>query len=352
MQEWGAAPVKTFSVGFEETSYDELHHARRVAEKFHTEHQEFVLQPKAVELTDKLICHLDEPFGDFSIFPTFLVSKMARSHVKVILSGDGGDELFGGYEHYQAQMFSHPPVPLIFRSILNPLIRKIPPSHKKKGMWNKIRRFGQGFEHDRRNKHLRWMMFLTEKDKNSLYTPEFQKELNGVKSLYNIKPFYDLFNASDFFDPLNREFYLDLKTYLVDDILVKVDRMSMATSLETRVPILDHKIVEFAYSLPGHLKLNGLSTKWLFKKTMERLLPPQNIYRKKEGFSIPIKHWLRTDLKDLLCDYLNGQRIRKAGLFQFEFIEKMIDQHLKQRENFSHQLWALLVFEIWRENYL
>ena len=165
-------------------------------------------------------------------------------------------------------------------------------------------------------------------------------------------PFDDIFNRSDSFDKLTGELYLDLKTYLVDDILVKVDRMSMATSLETRVPILDHKIVEFAYSLPGNLKLNGLTTKWIFKKSMERLLPNQNIYRKKEGFSIPIKHWLRTELKDLMLDYLNAERIQKGGLFRFEFIEKMIDLHLKQRENFSHQLWALLVFEIWRENYL
>lgn len=352
MHESGASPIKTFSIGFEDTSYDELHHARRVARRFQTDHQEFVLKPKALELTDKLICHLDEPLGDFSIFPTFLVSKMARDHVKVILSGDGGDELFGGYEHYQAQKLSYPPFPFLFRRVLNPLIRMIPPSHKKKGAWNKIRRFGQGFEHNPGYRHLRWMMFLTEKNKNSLYSPELRDAMSGIKPLYKIPPFHDLFNAADRFDGLNRNFFVDLNAYLVDDILVKVDRMSMATSLETRVPILDHKIVEFAYSLPANLKLNGHTTKWIFKKTMERLLPSQNIYRKKEGFSIPIKHWLRTDLKELMCDYLNVQKIRREGLFRYEFIEKMIDRHLKQRENYSHQLWALLVFEIWRENYL
>lgn len=352
MHELGASPIKTFSIGFEDTSYDELHHARRVAEKFQTEHEEFVLRPKALDLTDKLIHHLDEPFGDFSIFPTYLISKMARSHVKVILSGDGGDEVFGGYEHYQAQKLSRSPLPFLFSRIIHPFVRMIPPSQKKKGVWNKIRRFGQGFEHSSEYKHLRWMMFLTDKDKKSLYAPELQEKLGGAKPLYETMPFDDLYKRSDFFDALNGELYLDLKTYLVDDILVKVDRMSMATSLETRVPILDHKIVEFAYSLPGNLKLNGLTTKWIFKKSMERLLPHPNIYRKKEGFSIPIKHWLRTELKDLMLDYLNPQRIRNGGLFRFDFIEKMIDLHLKQRENFSHQLWALLVFEIWRENYL
>jgi len=352
MHELGASPIKTFSIGFEDASYDELHHARRVAEKFQTEHQEFVLQPKALDLTDKLIHHLDEPFGDFSIFPTYLVSKMARSHVKVILSGDGGDEIFGGYEHYQAQKLSRFPLSFLMGKTLHPFVRMIPPSQKKKGTWNKIRRLSQGFQHPSAYRHLRWMMFLTEKNKKSLYTPELQEELGGVNPLYEAVPFEEVYHRSENFDALNSEFFLDLSTYLVDDILVKVDRMSMAASLETRVPLLDHKIVEFAYSLPGHLKLKGLTTKWIFKKSMERLLPHPNIYRKKEGFSIPIKHWLRAELKDLLLDYLNTERIQNAGLFRYETIEKMIDLHLKQRENFSHQLWALLVFEIWRKNYL
>jgi asparagine synthase (glutamine-hydrolysing) len=352
MHEWGTSPIKTFSIGFEDTSYDELHHARRVAQAFQTEHEEFVLKPNALELTDKLIHHLDEPFGDFSIFPTYMVSQMARSHVKVILSGDGGDEVFGGYEHYQAQKLSRPPLPFLFRSFLNPLLRTIPPSQKKKGAWNKIRRFGQGFDHSAGDKHLRWMMFFSERDKKNLYAPELLDELGGTKPLHATFPFDEVYRSSGQFDTWNREYYLDLKTYLVDDILVKVDRMSMATSLETRVPLLDHKIVEFAFSLPGDLKLNGLTTKWIFKKTMERLLPRQNIYRKKEGFSIPIKHWLRTELKDLLFDYLSPKRIREGGFFQYDSIADMIDRHTGQRENFSHQLWALLVFEVWRENYL
>jgi asparagine synthase (glutamine-hydrolysing) len=352
MRELGASPIKTFSIGFEDASYDELPYARQVAEKFQTEHREFVLQPKALDLTDKLIHHLDEPFGDFSIFPTYLVSKMARSHVKVILSGDGGDEVFGGYEHYQAQKLSRLPFSFFLHGVIHPFVRLIPPSQKKKGVWNKIRRFSQGFQHPSGDRHLRWMKFLTDKEKKSLYAPELLEYIGGANPLFKTAPFEEIFRKSEGLDALNRELYLDLSSYLVDDILVKVDRMSMATSLETRVPLLDHKIVEFAYSLPGNLKLKGFSTKWIFKKSMERLLPHPNIYRKKEGFSIPIKHWLRTELKDLLLDYLSAERIRRTGLFQFETIEKMIDLHLKQRENFSHQLWALLVFEIWRENYL
>lgn len=352
MHELGASPIKTFSIGFKEASYDELRFARRVAQKFQTEHEELVLEPRALELTDKLIHHLDEPFGDFSIFPTYLISKMARNHVKVILSGDGGDELFAGYEHYQAQKLSRPPVAFIFRKMLSPFLHLIPPSEKKKGVWNKIKRFSQGFEHNPELRHLRWMMFLSDANKKLLYTDDLQRELDGVVPLCQRSPFRDIMSESAHFDSLNRELYIDLRAYLVDDILVKVDRMSMATSLETRVPILDHKLVEFVSSLPGDIKLKGLTTKWIFKKAMERLLPRQNIYRPKEGFSIPIKHWLRKELKDLLLDYLNRERIREGGLFNFEPIEQMINSHLKQRENYSHQLWALLVFEIWREHYL
>lgn len=352
MRELGASPLKTFSIGFEDTSYNELNHARRIAQEFDTEHEEFILQPQALELTEKLIHHLDEPFGDFSIFPTYLISKMARPHVKVILSGDGGDELFGGYEHYQAQQLSKSPLPSFLLKGLHPFIKKFPPSAKKKGSWNKLRRYCQGFEHSPENRHLRWMMFLSSENKNILYSEEFAQELRGIKEIHEKTPFHQVFHELGRFDPLSGELYLDLKTYLVDDILVKVDRMSMATSLETRVPLLDHKIAEFIFKLPGKLKLKGMTTKWIFKKTMERLLPRQNIYRSKEGFSIPIKHWLRKELKDLMLDYLEERRIKNEGLFNFNFLKKMMDAHLQGRENYSHQLWALLVFEIWKEQYL
>jgi asparagine synthase (glutamine-hydrolysing) len=352
MREMGATPLKTFSIGFEDTSYNELNYARHVAQKFNTEHKEYVLQPKALELTEKLIHHLDEPFGDFSIFPTYLVSELARSNVKVILSGDGGDELFGGYEHYQAQKISQffPSSRLLRR--LNSLLNKFPPSSKKKGFWNKLRRYTQGFEHHPALRHLRWMIFLSMENKKDLYSDDLVQDLGEIQEISESEPFKEIFETLKRFDSMNGELYLDLKTYLPDDILVKVDRMSMATSLETRVPLLDHKIVEFAFQLPGKYKLQGLRTKKIFKKTMERLLPRKNIYRSKEGFSIPIKHWLRKELKDLMFDYLNERRIKEEGLFNYDHLNKMIEAHLHGRENYSHQLWSLLVFEIWKENYL
>jgi asparagine synthase (glutamine-hydrolysing) len=348
MRELGASPLRTFSIGFEEASYNELPHARRTARRFETEHEEFVIEPKALELTEKLIRHLDEPFGDFSIFPTFLVSQMSRPHVKVVLSGDGGDEVFGGYEHYQAQKIASWGAAGMAGRLASPLLTRLPPSAQKKGAWNKLQRFLQGFEHGAENRHLRWMIFLSRRDKARLYARGFRDRLGGIEEICKLAPFREMFAKSDAFDPVTRELYLDLKTYLADDIMVKVDRMSMATSLEAREPLLDHKLVEFVFGLDGRLKLRGLTTKW-FKKTMERLLPRENIYRPKEGFSIPIKHWLRTELRELMLDHLNESRIREAGFFNPVAVQEMVAAHLAGRKNYSHQLWALLVFDIWRE---
>ncbi len=350
MRELGASPLKTFSIGFQDRTYDELAHARRIARAFSTEHEEFVLQPQALELTERLVGHLDEPLGDFSIFPTYLVSQMARKHVTVILSGDGGDELFGGYEHYQAQKLSRRHWLKPINRLIPPLVRGLPPSAKKKGLWNKLQRYGQGLGLDARLRHFRWMMFLTQQDKASLYTEELKTALGGITPLDQRPPFRDIYARMDRFDDTSGELYLDLCTYLTDDILVKVDRMSMAVSLETRVPLLDHKIVEFLFRLPGDLKLRGLTTKWIFKRTMERLLPRENIHRRKEGFSIPIKHWLKAELKDLMLDYLREDRLRQENLFHYPAVRHMIDRHLAGKANFSHQLWALLVFEIWRDH--
>jgi asparagine synthase (glutamine-hydrolysing) len=352
MRELGASPLKTFSIGFEEASYNELPYARRTAQRFSTEHEEFTIEPKALDLTEKLIRHLDEPFGDFSIFPTFLVSELSRPHVKVILSGDGGDEVFGGYEHYQAQKIACRGPVRLAAALGAPLVNRLPPAARKKGVWNKLQRFLQGFEHEPGNRHLRWMMFLSRKDRARLYSAGFKDRLGTIEEVRALPPFRGIFEKMPEFDRLTGELYLDLKTYLADDIMVKVDRMSMAASLEAREPLLDHKLVEFAFGLDGRLKLHGLTTKWIFKKTMERLLPRENIYRPKEGFSIPIKHWLRRELRELMLDHLSEKRIREAGYFNAAPVQKMIDAHLAGRRNFSHQLWALLVFEIWKSAYL
>ncbi|MCJ7611316.1 MAG: asparagine synthase (glutamine-hydrolyzing) [Candidatus Aminicenantes bacterium] len=352
MRELGASPLKTFSIGFEDASYNELKFARKTARAFGTDHEELVLRPRALELTEKLVRHLDEPLGDFSIFPTFLVSQMARAQVKVVLSGDGGDEIFGGYEHYQAQKLGRLPGAALVGRAASALTRALPPSAKKKGAWNKARRYSQGLALDPASRHLRWMTFLTAKERTRLYSPALIEALAGIREARERDPFRSVFAKMPGFDPITAELYLDFKTYLPDDIMVKVDRMSMAVSLEARAPLLDQKVVEFAFGLPGSWKLHGLTTKWIFKKTMERLLPRDNITRRKEGFSIPIKHWLQVELRDMLLDHLSESRIKREGFFNYGPIRRMLDGHLHGRENYSHQLWALLVFEIWMENYL
>jgi asparagine synthase (glutamine-hydrolysing) len=277
---------------------------------------------------------------------------MARQQVKVILTGDGSDELFGGYEHYQAQSLTRRPFVSFFGKTLRPMAKKIPPAAKKKGLWNKVRRFSQGFEHHPSLRHLRWMMFLTTADKSGLYSPELQQELDGIELLSEKVPFRSVFGHLSSYDETNAELFIDLKTYLPDDILVKVDRMSMAASLEARVPFLDHRLVEFVFALPGLLKVKGLKTKWCLKKTMAGILPEKTILRSKEGFSIPMKIWLRIELKDLLLDTLSEERINREGLFQYAAVKKMIDAHLKGKENHSHTLWSLIVFEAWRDRFL
>ncbi len=352
MRELGANPLRTFSIGFEDQTYNELEHARRIARKFETEHEEFIIRPQALDLTEKLIRHLDEPFGDSSVFPTYLVSKMARQRVTVILSGDGGDEVFAGYEHYWAQRLAGNPLVTAGTRLISPFIRAFPPSERKKGLWNKLQRFAQGFDHGASNRHFRWMMFLSRTDKARLYTAGFKERLGGIQDLWQVEPFRNFMEKAKSFDPVNGELYLDFKTYLTDAMMVKADRMSMAASLEAREPLLDHKLVEFAFGLGGDWKLRGGESKWVFKKTMEAFLPHENVYRPKEGFSIPIKHWLRHELREMMLDRLSEKRVREAGLFDYGAVGSMIRAHLAGRRNFSHQLWALLVLEIWKENYL
>ncbi len=344
--------VKTFSIGFKESSYNESSFARIVSKHFNTEHHEFTIEPNALELTEKLVAHLDEPFGDFSIFPTYLVSKMAREHVTVALSGDGGDELFAGYDTYIANRLgnSYGKVPRALRNgLISPLVEHLPPTEKKKGLFNRIKRFDEGMRLPADLQHTRWMIFLQAAEKSKFYSERVRSALNGVDSYRHVRGYFDRAGTSD---ELNRQLYVDIKSYMVDDILVKVDRMSMAASLEARVPFLDHRFVEFSATIPSNLKLKGKTTKYLLKKAMADLLPPEILGRGKEGFSIPIKNWLKTDLKPLMMDVLSQEKISNEGFFNPVHVEKLKNEHLQNKENHSHRLWAMMVFGIWQDIYL
>ncbi len=353
MSQVASRKVKTFSIGFENQSYNELEYAREIATHFGTEHQEFIIQPDILDLTDKLIHHLDEPLGDFSIFPTYLVSKMARRHVTVALSGDGGDELFGGYDTYVANQLDvkyRRKIPQFVREkMVAPMVGLLPPTGKKKGLVNKSKRFVEGSNLPPDLQHTRWMTFVAEHEKQALYSPEMLQARNGCTAFDFMRGYFQKATSKD---PLNRQLYVDTKTYLCDNILVKVDRMSMATSLEARVPFLDHRVVEFAARVPGSMKMANGRTKILVKDALAKLLPQMITKRGKEGFSIPIKNWLKSELKPLMMETLAPEKIRADGFFQADMIERLIKEHLQNKENHSHRLWALMVFQIWKQTYL
>ncbi|MBX3058678.1 MAG: asparagine synthase (glutamine-hydrolyzing) [Anaerolineae bacterium] len=343
-------PVQTFSIGFGEATYNELPYARAIAAGFNTQHTEEILTPDIGPLVEQLAAHLDEPLADFSIFPTYLVSKVAAQQVKVVLSGDGGDELFGGYDTYVAQQldrYYHWLPATVRQRMLPSIMGRIPPQPAKKGVINKTKRFVEGAALPSAWQHTRWMMFLPERDKTGLYTPAMQAGLNGHTAVATLERTFQ--QATDL-EPLAQQQYVDMKTYLADNILTKVDRMSMAVSLEARVPLLDHRIVEFALSLPPRLKLYRGQTKVILRRAMHGRLPDAILSKPKEGFSIPLKHWLVGPLRPLLTDLLSESTVRQRGYFQPETVTRWVKEHLDGRANHSHRLWSMMLFELWLQN--
>jgi asparagine synthase (glutamine-hydrolysing) len=352
MSQASGAPIQTFSIGFEEKSYNELPYARDVANAFDTVHREQIMVPEIASLAEHLIGHLDEPFGDFSIFPTYLVSQLASKSVKVVLSGDGGDEIFGGYETYVAQQLDgyYRRLPSVLRKKALPaLMNLIPPQPVKKGLINKTKRFLEGSVLPRSLMHTRWMMFMSREDMNSLYRREWRNAADGHSAT---SLFEDYFYQARHFDPLAQQQYVDVKTYLADDILTKVDRMSMALSIEARVPLLDHRIVEFALNLPQSMKIHRGKTKIVLRDIMKDRLPKSVLNKPKQGFSIPMKNWLRGPLKPLVTDLLSESCIRQRGYFNPQTISRWLQEHLDGRANHSHRLWSLMAFELWQEKIL
>jgi asparagine synthase (glutamine-hydrolysing) len=345
-------PVKTFSIGFDDPSYNELQYARTVAKLFGTEHHELIIQPDIVNLVEDLVNHLDEPFADVSIFPTYLVSQLARQHVTVVLSGDGGDEIFAGYEWYIADKIErhYQKLPdVLRRRYVAPLIDRIPPSPRKKGLRNKLKRFVEGSMLPDPLRHFRWSIFMTEEQKQLLYSDDLQNALGNPDAYAPFIAYLQTVEEADF---LWQQQFADINTYLADDILVKVDRMSMANSLEARTPYLDYRVVEFAAGLPSRLKLKGLQTKYLLKQCMAAKVPREILSRPKEGFSIPMKNWLKQELQPLMQDVLSPDRIKRQGFFNVSYVEKLKSEHLAGNVNHGHQLWSLMLFEIWRDNYM
>ena len=351
MSEIMEKPVNTFSIGFEDPSYNELKYARMAARHFHSDHHELVIKPNVVDLVDSLMGYLDEPMADVSIFPTFLVSQLARRDVTVVLSGDGGDELFAGYDWYVANKIEkyYRALPVSVRKKWLPwIVERIPPTASKKGFLNKMKRFVEGAALPESLQHFRWNLFLTDEARKSLYSADMKAAIGPKNPESRLIEYLESGAQAD---GLWKQQYADINTFLVDDILVKVDRMSMAHSLEVRNPFLDYRVVEFATQLPPHLKLNGLKTKYLLKRSMDKVIPREILVRKKEGFSIPIKNWLKKELRPLMEEYLSENRLKRDGLFNVSYVERLKAEHLSGVANHSHRLWPLTVFQIWRERF-
>jgi asparagine synthase (glutamine-hydrolysing) len=341
---------KTFSVGFAEKTFSELDYAQVVAKHFDTDHYVEILKPDSHALIQTISNFCDEPFADASALPTYLVSQTARKHVTVALGGDAGDEILAGYDWYRAQKIAAGSVDLLpsdLRNQLRILAQRIPPTEQKKGVLNVLRRFLDGATLPREMQQTRWQAFWSDEDLARLLVGTEEQNRHALDPRL-----LALFARCGSSHPLDQQQYADIKRYLPDDILYKVDRMSMAVSLETRGPFLDYTLVEFAARLPVDMRLRGLSGKYLLKRAMQGLLPEQILHRQKLGFNIPYKIWLRHELRELLLDALSPARLQQQGLFRPSYVQRLVHEHLEGIRDHAHKLWQLLIFQLWAERYL
>lgn len=342
-----SGPVKTFSIGFKKDDFNEADYARIVARKFGTDHHEMILEPDVVQTVEHLTSTLEEPFGDSSMLPTYYVSQMARQHVTVALSGDGGDEVFAGYDRYRIQsnrrIFEQVPewARKFFRDRVFPRL----PNHMQG------RRFSYNVSLPWQERYVDGLSFLPSFERDTpLLSDDFRAILRGNDEPGNVLRRY--FAQAPAKDPVSQVLYVDTKSYLVGDILTKVDRMSMLNSLEVRVPILDHQFIEWVTSLSPDWKLRGRRQKYILRKLAERVgVPREVIYREKRGFSLPLVHWMRHELKDMLMILLEPRTLER-GYFSAAGVRWLMDDHLLRGRTMTGRLWRLLMFELWHRNFL
>lgn len=340
-QESGDA-VHTFSIGFEERSFNELDDARSVASMYGTRHEELTLRPDAALLLPRLAETFDEPFADSSALPTYLVSELAARHVKVALSGEGGDELFGGYYTYAADLLALRVGR--FAPGVRPLVERLPSSSRRASFDYKAKRFVRGAALPPLERHHAW---------KEIFSPDLRAELTGRRPGFDPVDLLRVrFGETEGAELLTRLQDVDLGTYLVDDLLVKTDRASMAHSLEARVPYLDPVVAGLAQSLPTRLKVRGLRKKVLLRKAAAPLLPRRIVYGRKRGFSIPAAAWLRGELEPFARDVLAPDTLRRQGFLRPEPVERLIASHVAGEEDLSRQLWGLLAFTLWHEHHV
>jgi asparagine synthase (glutamine-hydrolysing) len=332
-------PLRTFSIGFEERSFDELTDARRVAERYATRHRELVLRPDAALLLPALADAFDEPFADSSALPTYLVSQLAAGDVKVALSGEGGDELFGGYYTYAADLLAERMGG--FARVAPPLVERLPTSTARASFDYRAKRFVRAAHLPPLERHHAW---------KEIFSADARAELTGRRSSFDpVDLLRERYAETTGADELARLQDVDLGVYLVDDLLVKTDRASMAHSLEARVPYLDTVVTNFALSLPTRHKVRGLAKKVLLRKAAAPLLPDEIVHGKKRGFSIPAAAWLRGELEPFARETLAAETLQRQGFFRPGPVQRLLDTHVAGREDLSRQLWGLLAFTLWYE---
>ena len=334
--------VHTFTVGFAERSFDERADARRVAERYGTNHHELLLHPDPRLLLPALADAFDEPFADSSALPTYLVSQLAAEHVKVALSGEGGDELFGGYYTYAADLLADRVGPLA--RLASPLVERLPSSSGRVSLEYRAKRFVRAAHLPPLERHHGW---------KEIFSPDARAELTGRTSAFDpVDVYRERFAETEGAEELARLQHVDFAVYLVDDLLVKTDRASMAHSLEVRVPFLDPVVTNFAFALPRKLRVHGLSKKVLLRKAAEPLLPREVVHGRKRGFSIPAAAWLRGELAPFARETLSAGTLTRQGFFRPEAVTRLLDDHVARRQDNSRQLWGLLAFTLWYEHHV
>ncbi len=344
-----SGPIKTFTIGYHDKSFSELDYAAIVAKHCETDHQVLMLDDIKPEYVEKTLYHLDEPMTDLSTVPLYLLCKQAREHVTVCLSGEGADESYAGYDRFKAARmaawFNLIPGPLR-RQVIGRLVALLPDQSQKKGAINMLKRFVEGANLPEEGNHLRWQYFLSDRLAGDLFTDGFRKAT--TQDPFRLVREYAERCADA--DTVNRQIYLDMRYMMTDSVLMKVDKMSMASSLEVRVPLLDHVLVEFLASLPGDWKLKGMTTKHIFRSALEELLPREIVYRGKQGYSLPVKHLLRGEMKHYMVTLLNESPLIREKM-NVGFINRLIEEHCAMKHNHNHVLWALMNMAIWHNKF-
>ena len=351
MAEASTEPVKTFSIGFDDPRLDERRLARVTAERFATDHHELVVKPDAVEVIPTILRHHGEPFADATAIPTFYLAEMTRRHVTVALNGDGGDETFGGYLRYVANLAASrfDRLPHGIRTGMAAAALKVPPSGRIDSFRSRVRRLGQVLPMSALDRHLAYMTSLKGFDRDRFYTPEFREQV-GASPLDEVlgAPW----RASNATNLLDRMLDLDTHTYLSDDLLAKVDTATMAVSLEGRSPLLDHELMELAASLPPHLKISGREKKIGLKRALRGWVPDEILDAPKRGFQPPLALWFRSDLREMARDVLLDERARGRGYFRPDLVEKLLTDHGEERADHSQAIWTMLIFELWHQEFV